>query len=125
MLDQQTLTELYYDGECRFCKRAVEWLRMQDAQSRRLAFFDATKHESLLRLKGLVGEIPDVSRAMWAIRNRELYEGYDAFRVALAQLPQTRLLGSVMAFPLVRFPGMLVYRLVASNRHKLGCSVKE
>jgi predicted DCC family thiol-disulfide oxidoreductase YuxK len=125
MVNQQALTELYYDGECRLCKRAVEWLSIQDAKSRRLAFFDATKPESLLRLKGLVGEIPNVSRAMWAVRNRELYEGYDAFRVALVQLPQIRLLGSLMAFPLVRFPGMLIYRFVALNRHKLGCSIRK
>ena len=59
---------------------------------------------------------------MWALEGRHLYEGYDAFRVTLLRLPMLAFIGRLMSMEAFRVIGWPIYRLVAENRQKLGCS---
>lgn len=94
--------------------RALDWLNrveLIDANDRSVWFdrFPALEHE-------------DLSTAMYAVRQSDIFRGFDAFRAALWSIPVLSVLAWTWYLPGMRYVGMRVYAWVSSNRHELGCT---
>lgn len=116
------MVELFYDGLCAFCIRSLRVLRRFD-DTGRLRFLDANEPRNVERLLKVTHCTPNLDHAMYAVDSGTAHEGYHAFRVAISALPRLRWLGKIMAIPPVAFVGTYLYRIIASNRRRLGCRV--
>lgn len=116
------MVNLYYDGQCGFCLRSLLLLRHFD-DTRRLLFLDGNEPSNVESLTQVTHSQPDLGRAMWAVQSGRAFEGYHAFRVAVLALPRLRWLGMIMTLPLAMLVGPPIYRIIAKNRHKLGCRI--
>lgn len=108
---------LFYDGNCPFCKREVDWLRKRDRDGK-LDYvdicdpgFDQGQH----RLQGR-----DVHARIHAVRaDGEVLEGMAVFREVYRRLGLGWLLAPT-GWPVLRPTFDLLYRLFARNRLRLG-----
>lgn len=73
-----------YDGDCRFCRWGIEWVRRVDVRQRLefCPFGESLAEEAL-------AELPDPERyeSMHAVAGGRLYSGADAARLVLEKLP--------------------------------------
>ena len=100
---------LIYDGECRFCRWGVEWVRRLDVQNalRFCPFGQPLAEEAL-------SELPEEVRytSMHALVNGRLYSGTEGARIVLEKLP----LGEISAALGLH----QLYPLIARHRPTLG-----
>jgi len=111
---------LIYDGDCSFCKGWVEWARKRDAEQK-LEFITCQSDERKQRfpqiqeadcLKGMYVVLPD-GRFFW---------GADALSYFLGAVSGWRWSAGLFRIPGALFIARPIYRLIARNRHKMGCN---
>jgi predicted DCC family thiol-disulfide oxidoreductase YuxK len=102
-----------YDGNCRFCARAVNWLvRLVGVERVEvLAGGDASRERFAV----------DAGDAMYVVAEGALYRGYWAFRYAFAASRALRPLAVLMSLPPVAAAGERIYGWIASRRSSFGC----
>lgn len=113
---------IYFDGKCAFCAWSIARLRQVD-RDRALTFVDANLLSESGSERCLLKSI-DASRAMLAECSSGIHEGYHAFRVVFLALSGVRWLGILMGLPPAVWVGPGIYRLIARNRHRLGCQFR-
>jgi predicted DCC family thiol-disulfide oxidoreductase YuxK len=114
---------LFYDGECRLCRRAVRLLRVWDRAGRIVV----VPYQS-----GLVARIlPDVSRreleqAMLLVDPQgHRYRGADGLSRILGLLPGGLPFRLILALPGALALARRLYSWIAVHRHDLGCALPE
>jgi len=110
---------LIYDGECALCLRCVALLRRWD-RSCRLAFVpyqDARAGELLPNTPHAALE-----QAMHLVAPGGVLAGAAALPAILRLLPGGRPFALLLALPGARWSADRLYRLVARNRRRLGCT---
>lgn len=110
---------LIYDGDCRICRRSVEWVRSADR---------GDSLEILPYQAPVIAErfprVPrgDMEAAMQLVSPAgERWQGARAVERILQLLPRWRVLAFFFRIPGVRVVARYVYGLVARNRRRLGC----
>ena len=105
----------YYDGDCRFCTRAVRVLALLDF----FGWVDWVPFQSLETPPvGLSWE--DLDRAAYLdTGTHRLHEGFDAFRMLTLRLVPLLPLLPVLWLPGMRLLGVPAYRWVARNRNRI------
>lgn len=109
-------TEVFYDADCPFCCRCIEWACGKDKRAR-LTFTDLNAPASMLEVLGLTNkEIGsdvhvvtgegDVLSGAWAVRHILWVLGY-------------RKTAWLLSLPLVSWGWDRLYKLVKANRHRL------
>lgn len=113
------LPRLYvlYDGECRFCRRAIASIRSVDLLE---AFetIDFRKGEFPAAL-GTVPDIATLDRDIHAFDGRAWRTGADAFERVLRRVPVLWPLWPLVGMPLLRNAARAIYRRIADSRHLL------
>jgi predicted DCC family thiol-disulfide oxidoreductase YuxK len=110
---------LIFDGDCAFCRRAVSFLAKWDKYGR-LRFVPFQDAEGLARLP-LIPRA-DLEKAMHLVTSDgSVYPGAAAVPVMLRVLRFGRLLSWVFRIPGVPRLAGGIYRIIARNRHRLGC----
>jgi predicted DCC family thiol-disulfide oxidoreductase YuxK len=108
---------LFYDGDCPFCQREVNWLRRRD-DSGRVGYVDIAGQEFEPGRYGLGDR--DVHARIHAVRgDGTVLEGMEVFRAVYGKIG----LGWLMAptgWPILRPIFDWLYRLFARNRVRLG-----
>jgi predicted DCC family thiol-disulfide oxidoreductase YuxK len=107
---------LIYDGDCGFCQRTL------DVMKKRLAMWPRTAPYQRLNLDQHGVSSQDAARAMlWVEPGRPPLAGAAAFARLFRAQPQLRwrTLGRMMALPGISHFAVIVYRTVASHRHRL------
>jgi predicted DCC family thiol-disulfide oxidoreductase YuxK len=114
------MTDIIYDGDCGFCRRALRLFARVDVWHR-LRLHDARRRDDLLAaFPGLAGA--DLDDAMYVVtRERRVYRGFFAFRRLIWNSPFTWPLVALFYFPGAATVGPRVYAQVARNRRRLGC----
>ncbi len=105
-----------FDGDCSFCTSSVRWLSRRfsrgDGRDPRLVPWQCTD----LGLLGTTQERTE-HEALWVTPDGKIFGGGQAFAQWLRYRPgPLRLLGRLMALPVIRTVVAGVYRLVANNR---------
>ncbi len=115
---QSNVDVVIYDGECRFCRRQIAWLRRLDVR-RQLAFLSLHSPEVARRYDDLSHE-QLMSEMAVVTRDGDRYFGASALRYLTKQLP------TLWCFmPLLHIPGSLplwswLYGQVARRRYLFG-----
>ena len=110
---------LVYDGDCAFCLRCVALLAKWDTRSQ-LRFVAFQQPAELIDLPFIPRAA--LEQAMHLVTPDDaIYAGADAVPPMLRVLPGGRLVAWVFAIPGARWLARRVYRVVARNRHRLGC----
>lgn len=107
-----------YDGECRFCVRAVERLRALDWLGR-LAYASARDAEVLAR-HTRVDPGKALERLHLVTPDGRVREGFFAFRWLAGRLPALWPVWPLLWLPGIPAVGQRIYDLVARNRFGLG-----
>ncbi len=111
---------LVYDGECRMCTHSTQRLIGWDTAHR----IEVTPSQAA----GVMARFPWIPAAAYteAIQlvgpGGETWQGAAAIEQLLTILPRGRWIAWVFNVPFVRTLADRVYRLVARNRYRLGCS---
>lgn len=110
---------LLFDGDCSFCHACVAWIRARDRHGRvRCVPFQEA---------GSSGGLPDIPRerleaAMHVVTAEGgIHAGAAAIPSVLKVLPRWRALAPLFAVPGFPWIADRMYRVVARNRHRLGC----
>jgi predicted DCC family thiol-disulfide oxidoreductase YuxK len=110
---------LIFDGDCTFCQRAVSLLRRWDKYGR-LRFVPFQDAEALAELP--VIPRANLEQAMHLVTpNGDVYPGAASVPVMLGVLRWGRPLSLLFRIPGVPWLAARVYRVIARNRHRLGC----
>lgn len=110
---------LIYDGDCAFCLRWVSWFQARD-RDRRLVFIPFQEPAELARLPAIPRSA--LERAMHLVSLQgDIYAGAAALPPILGLLPWGWTLSWLFKIPGVPWLADRMYRLVARNRHRLGC----
>lgn len=113
--DEQSMLEVWMDGECRLCKTSRTWCELRDFNARiRFVDFRNASEEDLI--------VPrrDHETSMWVRDdNGTLLEGFDAWRRIMSELPGWRWLARLAAAPPFTAIGPPIYRLMARHRSRL------
>ena len=115
------MIDIVYDGQCRFCVRAL--LRMRRlARRSEFRFHDANDGEAVLaRFPMLAGA--DTDMAMFAVTARgEVFRGFFAFRRMLWASPWLAPLLALFYAPGASLLGPRIYAWIARRRPRLGCA---
>ncbi len=108
---------MFYDADCGFCQRSVDWLRALDTAG--AVGFRPFQTPGLRESRPEV----DFARAGKGVQlldeSGRLSFGEAAMAEALKRIPGWRWLGSFLVCPLVRPFSALGYRLVAVNRRRI------
>jgi predicted DCC family thiol-disulfide oxidoreductase YuxK len=110
---------LIFDGECGFCRASVELLRGRD-KDERLSFVPFQDIEALAPLP----HIPraELEQAMHLVApDREVLKGAAALPAILRLIRGGPPLALLYRLPGVPWLAARAYRMVARNRHRLGC----
>jgi predicted DCC family thiol-disulfide oxidoreductase YuxK len=119
MGDGERSHTLIYDGECRICRRSVEWVRSADREGR----LELIPYQDP-RVRECFPEVPstEMEAAMQLISHgSRRRQGAEAAEQVIALLPGWRVLAPFFRIPGVRRLAAVVYRAVARNRRRLGC----
>lgn len=107
---------LIYDGECGFCREAVEWLRRWDREQ--ILAFVPFQDEARVARFGIA--LPALAAAMHLVLpDNRVYAGADAAPALLRLLPGKRWLAPLFAVPGVLPLARRVYAWIAARRHCL------
>lgn len=111
---------LIYDGECRLCvtaKKGIEQLQSETAgSSLRMITYQSEEAKQALGMRYRPGR-PDV--AFLVESDGKVAKGLDAFLPLLPGLKGGRVLARILAFPLAKPLGDLLYWFVARYRYHL------
>jgi predicted DCC family thiol-disulfide oxidoreductase YuxK len=110
---------LIFDGDCGFCRRAVSFLKQWDKYGR-LRFVPFQDRAALARLP----EIPrrNLEEAMHLVTpNGEIFVGAAAVPVMMRVLRWGMPVALLFRIPGVPWLAAKIYRIIARNRHRLGC----
>ena len=112
-----------YDGDCRFCTRALRAIQRLDPRGI-MQLFDSHASELVAdRFPMLAGA--DFDQAMFAVTVQgTVFRGYFAFKEILRRLPLTWPLLLFFYMPGADAVGPRVYAWVARNRRRLGCTTE-
>lgn len=106
---------LVFDGWCGVCTRAVDWLRVRDADNRVLALPNQTP--GLCALLGLTRA--QVDRSIWAFDTEgRAYAAAAAMNRVLRELPGWRWLGRLLDLPPLLAIATPCYYLFGAHRHR-------
>ncbi len=106
----------YYDGECRFCKKAVQWLNSLD-------LLGGVQWRAYQECKALPADLSweELERSAYLISGAGVpYEGFYAFRMLTLRLPPLLPLAPFLWIPGVDIAGVRLYRWIARNRQRIG-----
>ena len=116
---------LIYDGQCQFCQRSVQRLKVMD-------LFAVLNYVDLHSISRFEDVHPQLNKEMalkqiCLVENgSRLYEGFDVFRRACFMMPMLYPFIFVFYFPGMRFSGSGVYAFIAKRRYwfysKSSCS---
>jgi predicted DCC family thiol-disulfide oxidoreductase YuxK len=110
---------LVYDGDCRFCARSIALLASWD-RAKRLKFVPFQDAAELARLPFIPREA--LEQAMQLVSPDDaVFAGAAALPPMLRLLPMGRAVSWIFAVPGVSLAASKLYRILARNRHKLGC----
>lgn len=110
---------LVYDGECAFCLRCVALLRRWDRRGR-LAFLPLQDERAHALLPALPRSALEAAMHLVAPDGGTSAGGAALPRI-LRLVPGGRPLAAIFSLPGARWAADRLYRLVARNRHRLGC----
>lgn len=116
--------DVIYDGQCSFCQRSLAVLqRLAGRPLFRL--HDANDQARMRSMFPMLAET-DTNQAMFVVTpQREVFEGFFAYRRMIGESPRLYLLRLIFYAPGASFLGPLIYAWVARNRRNLGCSMDE
>jgi len=110
---------LIYDGDCRFCRSCVCALGRWDRDAR-LTFVPFQGRNALKGLPTI--ERSALQRAMHLVApDGATWTGAAAFSPVLRLLPWGGILAALLSLPGAETLAGGIYRIVARNRHRLGC----
>ncbi|TVP57040.1 MAG: DUF393 domain-containing protein [Gemmatimonadales bacterium] len=110
---------LIFDGACGICQRSVAWIAARD-RGDRIEFLPLQSEEVRERFPSIPRS--DFEEAMHLIApGGRVWTGARAVEEVLRLLPRWRLGAWTFRIPGVRLVAGWVYRMVAGNRHALGC----
>jgi predicted DCC family thiol-disulfide oxidoreductase YuxK len=110
---------LIFDGDCRFCGRCIALLGRWDRRGR-LRFVPFQDARALATLPPIPHQ--RLEEAMHLVTpDARVWPGADAVPPMLKVLPGGRLVSWIFAVPGVPRLAAAIYRMVARNRHRLGC----
>lgn len=113
--DKKSLSVFYYDGDCSFCSRVVQWLGSVDFRKKiRWVPFQSLEEPP----PGLTWDDLDAA-AYLDCGQGNLEEGFYAFRKLTVKILPLILLAPIFWFPGVQFLGVPAYRWVARNRYRI------
>ena len=108
---------VYYDGECVFCQRSLQWMSRFD-------WFRRISYRPISTLTAAQTDI-DTGRLQHAMgvqdENREVYYGADGFEQITTRSPALIWFALLMKIPGFIYVARYVYRIIARNRMMLGC----
>ena len=112
----------YFDGDCGLCTKVVRWLSRTD-------FFDQIRWIPYQTLEeppgGLSWDDLDTAAYLDPGQNRKIHQGFYAFRQLTLRLLPLLPLVPILWFPGVSLAGVVAYRWVARNRHRLSrCQIQ-
>ena len=108
-----------YDGQCAMCQRLVGVLARLDTTGR---FAAVASHDSRVRAQLPWLDAEAVTRALQVVApDGRTWQAAAAVEVIVAHLPRARWLAPLFVMPGVRGLAEQLYRIVARNRHRLGC----
>ena len=108
---------LILDGTCGFCQQSALWLQRRLRQP---IEFRASQTLSDSELAAWSISRQDVDAAVYVIADDHVRSGARAISAALRRCRNPwPLLGALIAVPGVNLLAQLIYRLVATNRHRL------
>ena len=110
---------LVYDGDCAFCLRCVALLRRWDRHGR-LAFLPLQDERALALLPAAPRSAVEAAMHLVA-PDGGARAGAAALPQILRLVPGGRPLATLFSLPGARWAADRLYRLVARNRHRLGC----
>lgn len=110
---------LIYDGDCRLCRRSVDWVEARDGDDR-IEVIPYQSSDARERYPGIPRE--DLERSIHLIGpGGQVWRGARAGEELLRLLPRWRAGAFLFRIPGMRWIAERVYRTVASNRHVFGC----
>lgn len=124
--------EMFYDGECGFCKRSMAWILAFDGlnqirainfREKQLATVSCKEHEDAIYLSQISSDKNSNTDNTIKEKTLEFYEekptsGFKAYQHAVKHLP-----GLLWLYPLFNIPyisqkiGSIIYRYIATNRY--------
>ncbi|HEX5634733.1 MAG TPA: DUF393 domain-containing protein [Gemmatimonadales bacterium] len=108
-----------FDGDCGFCRSMVSLLERWDRR-RAFAAVPASRRHEVAGLPALA-EASLAGAMHLALPDGRVFAGGEAVREIIRRLPAGAPFAAAMGLPLVRTLVDRGYRLVAANRHRLGC----
>jgi predicted DCC family thiol-disulfide oxidoreductase YuxK len=112
-----------YDGDCRFCTRALRAIQWFDRHGIVQPYDSHASELIAKRFPMLAGA--DFDQAMFAVTQQgTVFRGYFAFKEILRRLPLTWPLLLFFHLPGADAIGPRVYAVVARNRRRLGCTTE-
>lgn len=119
-MTRQPSHTLVYDGQCRVCQRSVAAVRALDPHGH-IEIVASQDAGVLQRFAAIKPTAFDEAMHLIA-RSGTIRSGAAAIEELLRVLPRTRWFAPVFSFPLVRGFADRLYRWVARNRYRLGCT---
>lgn len=108
-----------FDGGCAMCQRLVGVLQRLDTSRR---FVAVASHDAQVADRMPWLDADDLARALQVVApDGRTWQAAAAVEVIVARLPRARWLAPLFVIPGVRRLAEQVYRMVARNRHRLGC----
>jgi len=108
--------KVYYDQDCNFCLKTLNWLSSRVDDEFELA-----------PLKRFIDDYPDQSQLMMelgmiTVSNNRKEVGYGAFKILIKECGAPRYLLAIFSVPFFSdFFGPIIYRYIAKNRNRFGC----
>jgi len=114
------MTDIIFDGNCEFCRRALRLFGRVDVW-RRMRLHDAGRREQVrAAFPDLAGA--DLDDAMYAVTSEHrVYRGFFAFRRLIWDSPFSWPLVALFYFPGASILGPRLYARIARSRRRLGC----
>ena len=106
-----------YDGDCGFCQATVSFIKTLDWLSK--FDFIPFQEESILRKYTFLTEAMCQKEIILIKTSGKYYGGYDAFKIMSGSIPITFLLSWFFFLPGVTNLGIIIYQVIAKNRHRI------
>jgi predicted DCC family thiol-disulfide oxidoreductase YuxK len=104
---------LIYDGDCAFCRQSLKWALAKLPEFCRYVAFQKVDFSEF----GL--QLADVQSQVWLVEGKNKYGGHRAVSWLFRQQKQVRWRALGLLIDIFSPISALVYRWVATNRHRL------